>query len=221
MATTDDYLSLATSEHREQPLFAAVVAALTQAFADTINLELGLPQAFDLDTAVGVQLDAIGLWIGRDRNVSVPLANVYFAWDSGDPVGWNAGSWQGPFDPDTGISALPDDAYRTLLRAKIAANQLDGSLSAAYAAWQLTFQGGGQVVLIQDHMDMSMTIGFVGPALTAIQQALLTGNYLPLKPAGVRIRHYAIPVGTGPMFGWGVENSSISGWGVGSWPTLI
>lgn len=220
MPTTDDYLALITSEHRDKPLYSAVVAALTQAFADGANLQLGLPESFDLDTAVGVQLDAVGLWVGRARQVAIPLTNVYFAWDSGDVVGWESGVWQGPFDPDTGITSLPDDAYRLLLRGKIAANHWDGTIPGAYAAWQLVFDGG-QVMLLQDNQDMSITIGFVGAPLTAIQQALLVGQYLPLKPAGVRIRYYAFPANAGPMFGWGVTNANLAGWGAGSWPNFV
>jgi hypothetical protein len=217
MVTTDDYLSRITSQHRDKPLFTAVVRALTEAFAATTNLELGLPEAFNLDTAVGAQLDAVGLWIGLGRRVSVPLEDVYFEWDGPAVLGWDSGSWQGPFDPDSGLVMLPDDAYRAILRAKVAANHWDGTIPGAYDAWAIAFSGG-QVIILQDHQDMSMTVGFVGPPLPAIEQALLVGSALPLKPMGVRIRYFAIPANSGPLFGWNVNNAVLAGWGTGSWP---
>lgn len=85
MASTDDYLALITSQHRQQPNFAEVVKLLTNPLAEGINLCLSLADAFDLDKASGAQLDAIGLWVGMLRKVPVPLTDVYFTWDTPSP----------------------------------------------------------------------------------------------------------------------------------------
>jgi len=216
MMTQDDYVQLITTEHRSQPHFQAAVRQLVAGFVDGGDVTQSFVSDFDIDSAVGVQLDAIGLWVGISRNLPVPITDVYFSWDSTASVGWDSGYWRGPFDPETEMSSLPDADYRQLIRAKIAANSWDGTLGSASAIWRVAFNGE-QVIIIQDNQDMSMTVGFVGPPMTAVQQALLVGGYLPLKPAGVRVKFFAIPVNDGPLFSWDADSELLSGWDSGSW----
>lgn len=214
--TLGEYLNLITTEHRDRAKFVATVAAVVQPQVDEQTALAAFAEAFDIDTAAGVQLDIVGLWIGRARRVAVPITGVFFSWDDTPQTGWDSGVWRGPFDPEAGIVILPDDTYRVLLKAKIAANSWDGSIPGAYAIWDEAF-GDGSALLIQDHQDMSMDIGIVGPPLSAVTRALLIGGYLPLKPAGVRIRSYSIGANSGPLFAWNVSNDLLAGWGTGSW----
>lgn len=216
----DDYTKLVTSEHNDKPLFMAVVAALCQGLVDIGNQVTELPNDFDLDKAIGVQLDAVGLWVGISRVLPVPITGVYFAWDDTALTGWESGIWQGIFDPASGLTSLPDDQYRVLLRAKIAANRWDGSLVAAETIWNFLF-GGTPEIIVQDNQDMSMTVAFYGPPLSAVQQALLLGGYFPLKPSGVRVNYYGVPVNAGPLFAWDVASTELQGWEQGSWVSEI
>lgn len=213
------YTSLITSEHAERPKFMAVIAALLQPLADIKATIESIPSLFDLDVAVGVQLDTVGEWIGQSRYLSVPLTDVYFSLDT-TGLGFDEGTWLGPFDPVTGLVALPDDAYRTLLRAKIANNQWDGTIPGAYRFLAAVFPGN--TVFIQDNQDMSMYVGVVGPVpLDAVAYALLTGGYLDVKPSGVRIAGYVSPsVPATPIFGFDVDNSIISGFDIGSFANI-
>lgn len=210
------YEGLITSEHRDKPRFMAVVGLLAGAPREINYSIVKQVTDFDLDGAVGAQLDVIGLWVGISRRLRVPLTNVYFSWDSTPLLGWDSGVWQGPFDPSTGLASLGDDDYRRVLRIKIAANYWDGTLGGAEAIWSSIFTGGQRLVL-QDNQDMSMVVGFVGPPLNAVQQALLTGGYFPLKPGGVRINYYAIPPNEGPLFAWDADGGNLAGWDSGSW----
>ena len=79
--TADEYLALITSEHRGKKKFEATVAAVVAPFSKLQAVLRGLPADFDIDQAVGVQLDAVGAWIGRSRRFDTPLVGVYFAWD--------------------------------------------------------------------------------------------------------------------------------------------
>src|SRR6516164_6772126 len=106
MAASSDYTSLITSEHSSKPRFSAMVAAVAQCFADQINVMQSIPAAFDLDQAIGVQLDAVGLWAGITRQVATPLS-VYFSLDT-TGLGFDQGNWQGPFDPSSGLVSLDD-----------------------------------------------------------------------------------------------------------------
>ena len=128
-----------------------------RAAAAVRDLYAGMPDTFDLDLAVGAQLDTVGRWIGLGRRVATPISGVYFALDI-EGLGMDQGVWQGPFDPDNGLTVLDDDTYRLLLRAKIGANHWDGTLETSAAILNQIFQGGTHV-LIEDNGDMSVDIG--------------------------------------------------------------
>lgn len=174
-----------------------------------------LPQAFDVDSAIGAQLDIVGIWVGRSRYIATPIPNVWFSFDL-DGVGFDQGAWKGVYDLDGGMTSLDDDHYRILLKAKIAANQWDGTLPGAKAVLDSVF-GSGTAVFIQDNMDMSMTVGVSGKVPSAVTLALLAGGYIPLKPSGVRVNYLVVTADETPMFGFDVENKFISGFDIGSW----
>ena len=112
MAQVSDYTGLITSEHADKPKFMAMVAAVAQCAVDQMTLLQSMPTAFDLDAAVGVQLDAVGIWVGLNRNIAVPIDNVYFSWDTAG-VGWDQGVWKQPGDPDNGITRMDDGSSQT------------------------------------------------------------------------------------------------------------
>lgn len=191
MATVTEYTELITSEHKGRPKFEAMVSLVAGAFVGTNNTALSLPSAFDLDTAVGAQLDVVGKWVGLSRQVSVPLSGVYFAWNT-SAVGWNQGVWQGPFDPGTGLIDLDDGTYRILLRAKIGANSWDGTLQEFQTIMAQVFVGTGTIAYGRDYQDMSMDVVLTGTPPSPILLGLLQGGFFPLKPATVRIRNYVV-----------------------------
>lgn len=215
--TADDYIALLTSAHGTKPKFVATVRATINPL-DTIQQVLtGLPADFDLDTAVGVQLDRCGEWIGLSRQVPTPLTGVYFAW--GTPgVGWAEGSWKASTDSVDGLTSLPDELYRLVLKARVVMNHWNGSAPGAVQAWDSVF-GGSLVLSIQDYRDMSITIGLSGGTVDATMRSLLVHGQLAFKPAGVQIRYYAVPPNAGALFAWGVpESAAFAGWGTGQWP---
>lgn len=213
MADATDYTQLITSEHNDRPRFMAMVALVTGSLADATNAALSLPDAFDLDAAIGAQLDVVGQWVGITRQVKTPLA-VYFAFDT-EGLGFDQGTWRGRFDPDSGLTQLDDDTYRLLIRAKIGANHWDGTLAGSKPILDLVFPGPA-VAFIEDNQDMSMTIGIAGVPPSALELALLTGGYIPIKPEGVRV-NYITTTAPGPIFGFDVDNSLIAGFDEGSW----
>jgi hypothetical protein len=211
------YLDLVTSEHADKPNFMAMIAAVLQPLCDSQTLLAAMPTLYDLDVAVGSQLDTTGQWIGVTRIVEIPLAGVYFSFDTAG-LGFDQGTWFNSGEPSESLVSLPDPAYRILLYARAAANQWNGTIPGAYAAWNILFQGTGIGILIQDEDDMHMIYALTGPVPDAVTTALFTGGYLDLVPAGVEVDDYLVPsVPDAPYFGFGVENSSISGFGVGAW----
>lgn len=223
MNDVNTYLGLITSEHRDKEKFQAMVQAVTSFYVQLQSTLSSLIAKFDIDTATGAQLDIIGRWAGISRFIRSPLTGVYFEWGT-DSVGWSQGVWQGTFSPTSGLAELPDDMYRTLIRAKIAANRWNGTIPSAYDIWEEVFPNNR--VIIEDNQDMSIIVAVVGEVLDAVTTALLTGGYIPLKPEGVRVAYYAVPVDTSPMFIWGGEGTggdgvNTGGWSIGSWAKTL
>lgn len=215
MKTTQDYLDLVTSEYRNQPKFIAMISFFGDFSAWIQALLASFVPIFDLDTPpVGNQLDIIGQWVGISRNVSIPIEGVFFSWDDTMFDGWDFGSWS-PSGAPTSITELPDSAYLNLIKAKIAANQWDGTTEGAYKVYALLFPEF--TVLIQDLCNMSYNLAIVGGRVDSLTLALLTGGYFQLRPEGIQIQKYLVSVDTNPGFAWDVENQYLSGWDEGSW----
>ncbi|WP_175786556.1 DUF2612 domain-containing protein [Burkholderia anthina] len=215
MAELDDYSGLITSEHQPRPRFMAVVAALTAPIVDQINVAQGMTALFDLDEAVGDQLDTVAEWVGASRQVSTPLTGVYFSFDL-DGLGFDQGVWKGPFDPDTGLSVLDDDTFRMVIRAQIAANHWDGTPGAAADILE-SLAPAGSLVFIQDNQDMSMTIGVAGKQPSALFIALLNNGLLDLKPESVRMNYSITTIDGSPLFGFDCDNEYCAGFDTGAW----
>ena len=216
MADLADYLALITTEHADKPNFMAMIQAVAGPLVETQNATSALPSDFDLDQAVGAQLDVVGLWVGISRNVNAPLSGVYFSFDV-DGLGFDQGAWKGPFDPDSGIITLPDDVYRQIIRAKIAANVWDGTLEGSKAVLDMAFLGTGTLPFIQDNQDMSMIIGLAGEPPSKPMQALIAGGYISVKPEGVQVSAYIVTPSAGPLFGFDMDNDYVGGFDRGLW----
>jgi hypothetical protein len=213
------YLALVPSANQAQPNFMATIAATLQPMADGIALYKTMQTLFDVDTAVGDALDAIGAWVGITRNIAVPITNVYFSLDIAG-LGLDQGVLMGPYDPSSGLVQLPDAQYRTLIRAKIAANHWDGTNAGAEQVLAPVFPNG--TLFIQDNGDMTMFIGYVGQTLDPLTHAIFTGGYLSVKPASVYIRGYATTsVPNAPIFGLDANNRTIGGLDYGALATIV
>lgn len=218
--TKQTYLDLITSEYAQQPDFIAMISFFAAVPVQVQNLMVEMMTTiFDLDfPPVGNQLDIIGQWAGVSRNVSIPIDGVYFTWDGTQTTGWDFGSWQ-PGDAPTTITSLPDDAYLTLIRARIAANQWDGTTEGAYKIWEALFPQFQ--ILIQDLCDMSYNLAIVGGIVDSLTLALITGGYVPLRPEGIEINKYLVSVDTNRAFAWDVDNTYLAGWDTGSWLRIL
>lgn len=214
------YLDLITSEHNKQPNYMAMLAAVFQPLADSEAVANGMAVLFDIDTALGLQLDIIGLWVGRSRFLTVPITGVFFTFNTGP--GFNLGILRGRFDQTNELSRLPDEQYRTLLKATIAANHWNGTVPGATAAYAIVFGPLGYQMLIVDHQDMTMTVILGGPVPDALTLALLLGGYLSLKPMGVRITDYVVSANSSKkIFAFNAPPTSpiLGGFNVGAFAT--
>ncbi|GAA5786153.1 DUF2612 domain-containing protein [Chitiniphilus shinanonensis] len=215
MASAAEYVDLIAGGHIGKPKFTEMVGTVAGAFADQNNVAAELASEFDLDSAIGAQLDVVGEWVGISRHVNTLLTGVYFSFDV-DGLGFDQGVWKGPFDPDSGLTVLDDETYRLLIRAKIGANHWDGTMDGSKAILDLIFQGDTHV-FVEDNQDMTMTVGVSGKPPSALFLALLTGGYIPIKPEGVRINYYIVTPTEGAIFGFDLNNEYVAGFDAGVW----
>lgn len=185
--TEADYTGLIISQHADKPNFAATVGIAVEPFCGLQSMETTAITATTIDNARGVQLDWIGQWVGIGRRVPVPIAGVYFSWNTTVAEGWNSGVWKGEFDPTTGLTDLPDADYRVLIKAKILANNSSGSIPEIYAILDAAFPG--VVIDVIDNQDMTMEVLYTIADFTPIKEAILIQGLIPIKPAGVSITY--------------------------------
>jgi hypothetical protein len=178
------YLSLFTSQYANSVKFTALAQVLLKKFDDVSQVMVQLDTALDLDAAVGAQLDMLGAVVGAARTVN--------------------------FQPRFGVSPVLDDAtYRIFIKARIAANQWDGTLPSLYPIWQTLFPGGS--IIIIDNQNMTANLTLKG-AFTSLTQDLITNGLIVPRPEGVQ---YNFLFGTLPFFGFGSSPGFIAGFDTG------
>lgn len=216
-ADIQQYLNLVAQQNATQEKFIATLTALLQPVADIRETIGGMVDDFNVDFAIGSQLDVVGEWVGRSRVLETSIEGVYFSFDT-ENVGFDQGVWLGPFDSPTGITILPDDQYRLLLYARIAINAWDGTIPGAVTTFNLVFEDQEFRLSIRDNQNMTEDMYlYFGSTLSELFRSLLLNGYLDFRPAGVGIRYYIIIEGADPVFGFGLNNDSVAGFGIGVW----
>ncbi len=208
------YTDLISPSHRDKPDFVAVVEAVTDPVKTALGKIAEIPADFDLDSAIGAQLDVLGQWIGRSRYVFVPIVRYWLSLGIADR-GLNQGEWFQNAIEESSVTALDDETYRLLLRAKILANRWDGTAQGAVAAYRKMF-GPDAMIFIDDPQSMAVTFCFAGVLPSALMMILFARGYIPLKAGGVGTLYRVTSISGSPIFGLGVNNSYVGGLGYGA-----
>lgn len=189
------YLDLIPPPNNYKPNFMSTIQFIIQPIVDIQTINNTLFNYFDLNTAIGIQLDILGQILGLSRIV--------------------------PFEPsDSSSPVLSDDNYRIVLQAKIIQNQWKGTKGEIYEFWNQHFPS--IPIIIKDNQDMTMDVQVTGMA-AGIQQDLVTKGYFMPKPAGVRINGtFIVPTSGGGniTFAWNLEDANFDGWNIGLWQGL-
>ena len=216
MKDLSHYLGKITSAHSDKPKFMAMLAGCIQPFLDAQAVAESVPAAYDIDYAVGAQLDVVGQWVGRSRYLNIPLLDPWFRF--GDAKrGWGRGIWKGHYDPGVSLTRLDDEPYRKLLYAKRAANSWDGTLEEASRILRIIGLPDATNLWVQDNQDMSDAVCVSGLLPSIVACFIIEQNLVPVKSSGITRKYYFVSVNRSPLFGFGVQNSFISGWGSGAW----
>lgn len=184
-ASTNYFTDLVTTEHQDKPNYIKTVSLSVQGFADQIALCAQSYNLYDLDKAYGSQLDAIGLWVGISRFVSLDI-QTYFSWDTLG-VGWDQGKWWRVGDAESVVTQLSDQSFRDIIRLKIMCNKSDGSIPSATEIVKKAVEGAGATVSVAEGI-MEVTFNIKGD-ISRITRAILLGGYLPIKASGVGVNY--------------------------------
>ena len=223
------YVGLVTSEYQSSAKLIAFLTAALQKLDDVSQCANGLVEDFDLDEAVGVQLDTLGVILGRSRTLTLttPITGAFFTWQvtgaTYDGLGWESGVWQSPANTTTELVTLPDDIYRLVLKAKVAINNWDGNVGSLYAIWETLFADDDIQIIIQDTQRMTMILGFTGNVQWPVFQQLVQGGLLSVRPQAVQLLTYICPVKDAPLMIWQKTGDTYTGngWGAGCWGALV
>lgn len=202
---------MAVNQFTNEPFLAVARARITDQFAGKpimdkyLRLMMGGNEELQntmedvmtlrsIDTAIGAQLDVIGVIIGRSRGlVSAEIFN-YFGFEGAA----QAGSFGSLTDPSAGAPwyslgaptqlARPpsDEEYRLILKAKIIKNRTMSRPEDIIEAYKFLF--GASKITITEQGTASVRIG-IGKILTIVERGLLfdlagAGTLLP-KTVGV------------------------------------
>lgn len=176
------YLNLFTSQYKVQSAkFVLWAQKSWQPVDDLTNCLSFISSNYDLDYAIGVQLDYVGELIGQKRTIGFQPT------DSGDSP------------------TLDDFTYRLLLKARIAQNTWDGKTASLYPIWQTLFPGGK--IVINDNQNMTATI-IVSGTFSSIVKDLIFNGYIVPRPETVL---YTYVTGLLPIFGADRNDAFIAG----------
>lgn len=182
----DKYRKLLTSEYRHSPKLISWMLWILGEGTTYTNFIQMFVEAFDLDFAIGQQLDSIGRLVGVKRLLD--------------------------FIPSGGESPLLDDeTYRFLIKATIIKNTWKGKLDDLYSAWKVLYPDS-RLFQIQDLQDMTFNVIIAGD-FSGLQKELISKGYIIPKPEGVRINLMTITDTSGyPLFSYDLDTLYYSGY---------
>lgn len=186
MRQTTDYVALVTPQHQIAPRFLATVAASVDPLASLQSFLLALELAFDFDTAIGAQLDAVGVRVGRSRGVPTPLPGIYFSVGLANR-GVGQAPIKGPYSTRVGIYLLDDETFRRLIRAKVLANRWDGTVPGQEAIYGAYFIDPATLVFVSDDGTSNLPEGYfsVGDPLRGVGQGRIAPAGSPSAPTNL------------------------------------
>ena len=218
MADSNEYTALIAGHWAQKPKFQQWIFTLTEPFriARERFVQMAV-ESFDLDKAVGAQLDAVGARIGLARGLPVALSDVFFALDDVDGIGLDLGVWLTKLDTTTTLVTMGDNVYRMALKAKVQLNHYDGTLEAVTNVLRelfTVFNSEGAFIDVIDNQDMNFIVNCVKADTNPILLALLESRFLDVVAAGVGAN---FEDGLQPGFGFDLNTGFVKGWDRGVW----
>ena len=159
--SNESYLNLITSQYADKPKFMAFVEMFLKEVTPINDGYLSYDDLFNIDKAVGDQLDQIGDIIGLER--SLPLENEQIP------------------------SVLTDDLYRRVLKSRVYFNHWNGTMDGLRYILESLFPGLAYDII--DGQDMSYQVYIINPSITDTEVQLILEGYIIPKPSGVQVKY--------------------------------
>jgi hypothetical protein len=178
-----DWTKTIYAQYANSPVLTALVEFFSNWLDPAQLIDFFYDNVWNIATATGWGLDVWGRIVGVNR-VLQAAPSRYFGFQQAGTLSAD------PFDQSPFYSGLPavqnyalsDDAFRTLILAKAAANIWDGSIPGLNRILRLLFPG--QVCYVTDGANMTMTYYF-GFVLSPVQQTIVINSGVLPRPAGV------------------------------------
>jgi hypothetical protein len=213
----DETVNLLIKQYWEKPKAKAEIELQASTWETTRAFLESLDPAFDLDNAIGAQLDVLGRIVGISRSVPDVIPKVYFGFSinptsEGFASKSNPNRIGGPFFSKFSSAftdfQLGDSDYRFFIRVKAALNRAAGYVSSdQYISIQdvvlSAFDGRAYVV---DNLNMTLTL-YVSPVVSLDRLRLIRALNLLPKPQGVR---YKVVIQAEPGETFGFSNNPLS-----------
>lgn len=145
-------------------------------------------KSYDIDTAVGEQLNVIGRIVVAPRSFvgSIPMSPALFDLTDGDEFGDDEAMFSAlTIDQD---GQLSDELYRLVIKAKIIKNNGDATIENILEGMNFLLPRA-DVLRVTDGEDMSFSIEFYGQITNLERFALLNAGLVP-KPQAVRFNGF-------------------------------
>lgn len=182
--STFDYTQTVISQYANSPILMQMLSNFEQYIDPTANIEAFFDMVFNVNTAQGFGLDIWGRIVGVNRVITTQSDLDFGFAEAGSTSA--VGFGQGEFYNGTSLTnntALSDDAFRTLIYAKMLYNISDGSIAGINQILLNLFPGRGNCY-VRDNLNMTLTYVFTF-ATTPVEQAIVQGSGVLPKPAGV------------------------------------
>lgn len=185
----DDYVALLTSAHRDKPKLKQTLIETITPLIQIANALEQLPERYDIDTAVGDQLQTIALWVGAPRTVPNVIPLPYFGFE-GQPAALPFGEVGDPsiggFWRESGVSGnygavLDTETLRKVVKAQIFKNSCKGLLDDAHTIISMITD---KAFKIKDLLNMRVELTFLEDV--DVQTLELSRLMFP-RPAGVEL----------------------------------
>lgn len=215
-----EYEDLLILQYADKPKAYATISTIVDRFKNISDVMEYFETAFDLDTAIGSQLDIIGNIVGISRNVEDVIPKIFFGFDDNTNA---RGFGSAPFyTQDQSVytdTQLTDSDYRFFIKLKIAKNHAKATLvdddgRSINNIISTMFDGYAYAV---DNKDMSLTLYIENSTKAYLLPYAISLNLIPL-PQAVGIKFVALIDRV--SFGFS-NNSNAVGFGSGTFARIL
>lgn len=189
-----EYENLLIVQYSDKPKASETISSIVKRFKNNFDLLEQMEDAFDLDNAIGKQLDIIGKIVGISRNVEGVIPKIFFGFDGNvNARGFDSAAFYTLDQQQYTDTQLSDSDYRFFIRMKIAKNHAKATMSDDNGSnlnniVLSMFDGYAYMV---DNKDMSVTIYVENSPKSYLLPYAISLDLIPL-PQAVEVKYISL-----------------------------